>query len=93
MNIITKPDCHPCTTLKNMLKKLNVDFNEYTLDDIPENIREIILSNKDFGYPAVLKGYTFAFAGLPGGGINGLKKELEDRGMLKKKEKKDEKRK
>lgn len=76
MQIVTKENCNPCVTLKNMLNKLNVSYNECGIDDVPENIKWSIS-----GYPAVFMGTNLLFSGSPGS-IENLKNLLTRVGVI-----------
>lgn len=76
MQIITKADCIPCTKLKNMLNKLDIGFNECTIDDVPSNYRELVTC-----YPSVFQGTNLLFTGAPGS-VESLKKLLIARGVI-----------
>ena len=76
MQIVTEKNCQPCTTLKNMLNKLNVNYSECTIDDVPDKFKELIN-----GFPTVFMGTTLLFSGAPGS-LESLKELLSKVGVM-----------
>ena len=76
MQIVTEKKCPPCNKLKNMLNKLNVSYNECTVEDVPESIKQTIT-----GVPAVFMGTNLLFSGAPGN-IESLKSLLSKAGVI-----------
>lgn len=76
MQIVTKENCQPCNQLKKMLKNLDVNYNECTIDDLPERFKNAVT-----GYPALFIGTNLLFCGSPGS-FESLESRLHKVGVI-----------